>query len=69
MVRLMQSKKDSKDQESILSSITPVPGNQMGKSHNHNKHHKQEQRGQPFPSGDHKAAMNRRENMTNTRHK
>ena len=23
----------------------------------------------PFPAGDHKAAMNRRENMTDTRHK
>ena len=23
----------------------------------------------PFPSGDHKAAMNRRDSMTNTRHK
>ena len=27
------------------------------------KHHKQEPRGQPFPAGDHKAAMNRRESM------
>ena len=26
-----QSKKDSKDQESIQLSITPVPGYQMGK--------------------------------------
>ena len=33
------------------------------------KHHKQEPRGHPFPAGDHKAAINRREGMTNTRHK
>ena len=33
------------------------------------KHHKQEPRGQPFPAGEHKAAMNRRESITNTRHK
>ena len=33
------------------------------------KHHKQEPRGSPFPAGDHKAAMNKRESMTKTRHK
>ena len=33
------------------------------------RHHKQEPRGHsPFPAGDQKAAMNRRESMTNTRH-
>ena len=32
-------------------------------------HHKQEPRVQYFPSGDHKAAMNRRKSMTNTRQK
>ena len=37
-----QSKKDSKDQESIQSSTTSVPGYKMGKLQNHNKHHKQE---------------------------
>ena len=26
-------------------------------------------RGQPFPAGEHKAAMNKREGMTNTQHK
>ena len=45
----VQSRKDSKDQESIQSSITPVPGYQMGKYQNHNKHHKQEPRSQHFP--------------------
>ena len=29
------------------------------------KHHKQDPRGQSFPAGDHKAAMNRRKSMTN----
>ena len=33
------------------------------------KHHQQEQRGQPFPASDHKAAMNRRKSMRNIRHK
>ena len=33
------------------------------------KHHKQEPRVSPFPVCDHKAAINRRESMTNTRHK
>ena len=33
------------------------------------KHHKQEPRGQPFPSSDHKAAMNRRKSMTYTIYK
>ena len=28
---IVKSKKDSKDQESIQSSTTPVPGYQMGK--------------------------------------
>ena len=34
------------------------------------KHHIQEsQEVSPFPAGDHKAAMNRQENITNTKHK
>ena len=33
------------------------------------KHHLQEsQEDSPFPEGDHKAAMNRQESMTNTKH-
>ena len=32
----------------------------------YNIHHKQEPRIQPFPAGDHKPAMNRRNNMRNT---
>ena len=46
---LLQSKKDSKDQESIQSSTTPVSGYQIEKQQHHNKHHKQEPRGQPNP--------------------
>ena len=61
-------KKDSKDQESIQSSTTPVPGYQMGKLQNHNRQHKKSQEVSPFPSGDHKVAMNRRESLTNTIH-
>ena len=34
-----------------------------------NTHHQQELRGQPFQAGDHKATMNRSENMRNTGHK
>ena len=65
-----KSKKDSEDQQSIQSSATPVPGYQMGKKQNitiniTNK----SQEVSPFPSGDHKIAMKRRDNMTNTRHK
>ena len=47
---ITESKKDSKDQESIQSSTTSVPGYQMGKKQNQNKHHKQQPRGQSFPS-------------------
>ena len=37
---------------------------------NRRKHHIQEnQEVSPFPAGDHKAAMNRQESMTNTKHK
>ena len=44
--------KGSKDQESIQSSTTPVPGYQMGKKQNRNKHNKQEQDVSPFPAAD-----------------
>ena len=41
--------KDSQVQESIETSTTHVPEHQTGKQQNHNKHHKQEPRGQPPP--------------------
>ena len=45
-----ESKKGGKDQELIQSSTTPDPGYHMGSDTNTSKHHKQEPRGQPFPS-------------------
>ena len=51
-----QSKKGGKDQESIKSSTTRLYITS------------QSQEVSPFPAGDHKAAVNRRESMTNTRH-
>ena len=42
----------------------------MGKSQKESKNHTQEsQEASPFPTGDHKAAMNRQESMTNAKHK
>ena len=54
------SKKEGKDQESIQSSTTPGPGYQWESDNVTIRHHKREQRGQPFPAGDHKASTNRR---------
>ena len=65
----MQSKKDSKDQELIQSSTTPVTGYQMGKYQITINITNKTQQVNSYPSGDHKAAMNRRESMANTRHK
>ena len=42
------------------------PRTPQGKVTKHNKHNTQEsQEASPFPAGDHKAAMNRQESMTN----
>ena len=60
---------EGKDQESIQLSTTPDPGHHMGKWQNTRE--LQIQAGQevnPFPVGDHKAAMKRQESMTNTKH-
>ena len=43
-------KKGDKDQELIQSSSTPDPEYRKGSDKNTMKHHKQEPRGQPFPS-------------------
>ena len=40
-----ESKKDSKDQETVRSSITPDPEYHVGKIQKYNKHHQQEPRG------------------------
>ena len=60
-------KKGGKEQEYIQSSTTPDPGYHMEKWQNTIKHLKQE--ASPFSAGEHKAAMNRRESITNTIHK
>ena len=65
----VQSKKDSKNQESIQSSTTPVPGRQMRKQLITINITNKGRAVSPFPSGDHEAAMNRCECMANTRHK
>ena len=56
-------------QESMQSNTTPYLGYHMESDKNTIEHHKQEPSGHPIPAGDHKAAMNRLENMTITRHK
>ena len=62
------NKKSGKDQKSIQSSTTPDPGHHMGKWKNTDITNKI-QEVSSFPAGDHKAAMNKRESMKNTRHK
>ena len=62
--QLHKSKKDGKDQESIQSSTTPDSGYHVGKWQNVINITKKSQEVSPFPAGDHKAAMNRRESMT-----
>ena len=55
-----QSIEEGKYLESIQSSTTPDPGHHMGKWQKHKKNYIQEnQEVSPFPSGDHKATMNR----------
>ena len=66
----LESKEEGNDQESIQSSTTLDPGHHMGKRQSTRKHHIQEnQEVSPFQAGDHKAAMNRQDSMTNTKHK
>ena len=57
---MLLSKKDDKDQKRIQPSTTPDPGDHMGKKQNHINITKKSQEVSPFPTGDHKAAMNRR---------
>ena len=62
----LHSKEEGKDQESIQSSTE----HHVGKWQNTRKHHIQEsQEVSPFPAGDHKAAMNRQDRMTDTKYK
>ena len=65
MAVVFLSKKDGNDQESTQHCTTPDPGISHGKMTKSqigitNK----SQEVSPFPAGDHKAAMNIRENMT-----
>ena len=64
MTRLNKSKKGGKYQESIQSSTMIPHGNVTKTQLNISKNEGQEVI--TFPAGDHKAAMNRRESMTNT---
>ena len=65
-----ESKQGGKDQQSIQLSTTPDQGHHMESYINARKHHTQEsQEVSPFPADDNKAAMNRQESMTNTKHK
>ena len=63
-----ESKKDSEDQELIQASTTPVPGPKWESNKTTINITNKSQKVSPFTSGDHKAAMNRRKSMTNTRH-
>ena len=64
-----ESKKGEKDKELIQSSTTPDPGYHMGMTKIQLNTTNKSQKVSPFPAGDHKAAMNRRESMTNTSRK
>ena len=55
-----KSNKEGKDPESLQLSTTPDPGYQWENNNVTTRHHKREPRGQPFPTGDHKALTNRR---------
>ena len=67
---LIESKEVGKYQELIQSSTTPDLGHHMVKWQNIRKHHIQEsQEVNPFTAGDHKAATNRRDSVTDTKHK
>ena len=60
-----KSKKEGKDQELIQSSITPDPGYQWESNKLTIRHHKRVPRGQPFPAGNHKVSISRRERKHN----
>ena len=55
-IAFLQSKKDSKDQESIQSSTTPVPGYQWKSNKITINNTNASQEVSHFPLGDHKAA-------------
>ena len=58
------------NQELIHLCTTPGPEHHMGSDKNTRKFHiRASQEVSPFQAGDHKAAMNRQESMSNTKHK
>ena len=66
----LQSKKGGKDQESIQSSTTPTQDTtRESDKTQQNSTHKRTKEVRPALAGDHKAALNRQESMTNTKHK
>ena len=64
-----KSKIDDKDQESIQSSNNLTQDITLESEKISFRHPNKSQEVNPFPEGDHKAALNRRESMTNTIHK
>ena len=65
-----KSKKEGKDKKLIQKSPHLTQDTTWESNEITIKHHTQEsQEVSPFPAGDHKATMNRQENMTNTKHK
>ena len=67
---LQQSKKESKDKESIQSSTTPGTGHHLEIRKNTIQYQLQaSQKVSPLPTGDHMAAINRQKSMTDTKHK
>ena len=62
-----ESKKDGKDKETVQSSTTPDLGHHMESNTITVNITNKSQEASPFTSGDHKAAMNRRKSMRNTR--
>ena len=65
----IKSKKDGKDQETIQSTTTPDPEFTWESNKNTISLTNKSQEVSPCPAVDHKAAMNSRESMRNTRHK
>ena len=66
---VFERKKDGKDQEMIQSSTIPDQGYHMGKYQTTTNITNKSQVVSAFPTGDNKAAMNRRESMRNTKRK
>ena len=64
---IQKSKEEGTYHESIQLSTTPDPRHDIGKRQKHKEtSHTREPRGQPFQSGDHKAARNRQDSTTKT---